>query len=109
VRWMLKFVERPVVTDSYDPRWCEGVLETRYRIPNTRVDFKLLKVGVPTSVLRTTGFGPNVFAIESFIDELAHRKGEDPYRYRRELLEADERALRVLDVAAERSGWTRAA
>jgi isoquinoline 1-oxidoreductase subunit beta len=106
---ILQFVYPPAVTDAYDPSCCEGVLETRYRIPNVRVDFKLLKVGVPTSVLRTTGFGPNVFALESFIDELAHRKGQDPYRYRRELLADDARALRVLDLAAEKSDWTRVA
>ena len=106
---ILQFVYPPAVTDAYDPSCCEGVLETRYRIPNVRVDFKLLKVGVPTSVLRTTGFGPNVFALESFIDELAHRKGQDPYRYRRELLAADARALRVIDLAAEKSDWTRVA
>jgi isoquinoline 1-oxidoreductase subunit beta len=106
---ILQFVYPPAVTDSYDPSCCEGVIETRYRIPNVRVDFKLLKIGVPTSVLRTTGFGPNVFALESFIDELAHRKGQDPYRYRRELLADDARALRVLDLAAEKSDWTRVA
>jgi isoquinoline 1-oxidoreductase beta subunit len=106
---ILQFVYPAAVTDSYDPSCCEGVLETRYRIPNVRVDFSLLKVGVPTSVLRTTGFGPNVFALESFIDELAHRKGQDPYRYRRELLADDSRALRVLDLAAEQSNWTRPA
>ena len=106
---ILQFVYPAAVTESYDPSCCEGVLETHYRIPNVRVDFKLLKVGVPTSVLRTTGFGPNVFALESFIDELAHRKGQDPYRYRRELLADDARALRVLDLAAEKSEWSRVA
>ena len=106
---ILQFVYPPAVTESYDPSCCEGVLETRYRIPNVRVDFKLLKVGVPTSVLRTTGFGPNVFALESFIDELAHHKGQDPYRYRRELLADDARALAVLDLAAEKSDWTKPA
>jgi CO/xanthine dehydrogenase Mo-binding subunit len=83
----------------------EGTLETHYQIPNIKVDFKLLKVGVPTSVLRTTGFGPNFFAIESFIDELANLSGKDPYLYRRDLLGNDQRALRVLDLAAEKSHW----
>lgn len=103
---ILQFVYPAAVTGTYDPSCCEGVVETRYQIPNVRVDFKLLKIGVPTSVLRTTGYGPNVFAIESFIDELAHRKGQDPYRYRRELLGDDARALAVLDMAAEKSDWT---
>jgi CO/xanthine dehydrogenase Mo-binding subunit len=56
-------------------------------------------------VLRTTGFGPNLFAVESFIDELAHLSGRDPYLYRRDLLGSDQRALRVLDLAAEKSQW----
>jgi isoquinoline 1-oxidoreductase subunit beta len=68
-------------------------------------DFKLLKVPVPTSVLRTTGYGPNLFAIEGFIDDLAHLSGKDPYLYRRDLLGTDERALKVLDLAAEKSQW----
>jgi len=103
---ILQFVYPPAVTDTYDPSCCEGVLEMRYRIPNVRVDFHLLKTTVPTSVLRTTGYGPNVFALESFVDELAHRKGQDPYRYRRELLSGDARALKVLDCAAEKANWT---
>src|SRR5229473_4782131 len=102
---ILQFVFPPAVTDTYDPSCLEGLLETHYAIPNTRVDFKLLKLPIPTSVMRTTGYGPNIFALESFIDELAHRKGQDPYRYRRELLTKSPRALAVLDLAAEKSGW----
>jgi isoquinoline 1-oxidoreductase beta subunit len=102
---ILQFVYPAAVTDFYDPSCLEGLLETHYRIPNTRVDFQLLKVGVPTSVLRTTGYGPNTFAMESFIDELAFRKGQDPYEYRRELLGDDKRALAVLDAVAKHSHW----
>ena len=102
---ILQYVYPPAVTDNYDPSCLEGLLETHYRIPNIRVDFHLLKVGVPTSVLRTTGYGPNNFAMESFIDELAFRKGQDPYEYRRELLGDDKRALAVLDAVAEHSRW----
>jgi len=102
---ILQYVYPDAVTDNYDPSCLEGLLETHYKIPNIRVDFHLLKVGVPTSVLRTTGYGPNNFAMESFIDELAFRKGQDPYEYRRELLGDDKRALAVLDSVAEHSGW----
>jgi len=56
-------------------------------------------------VMRTTGYGPNIFAWESFVDELAYNKGGDPYTYRRELLSESPRALAVLDLAAEKSGW----
>jgi CO/xanthine dehydrogenase Mo-binding subunit len=70
----------------------------------------LVKTGVPasTSVLRTTGYGPNIFAAESHIDELAHETGQDPYQFRRNLLASDGRGLAVLDLAAEQSGWKNA-
>src|SRR6202011_6107477 len=100
---ILQYVFPPAVTDKFDPSCVEGLVETHYAIPDWKVDFKLLKLPVPTSVMRTTGYGPNIFALESFIDELAHRKGQDPYRYRRELLTRSPRALAVLDLAAERS------
>jgi isoquinoline 1-oxidoreductase beta subunit len=45
------------------------------------------------------------FWTESFIDELAHAAGRDPYEYRRGLLAPDTRERRVLETAAERSGW----
>jgi isoquinoline 1-oxidoreductase subunit beta len=103
---ILQFVFPPAVTETNDPSCLEGLMESHYQVPNVKVDFHLLKIGVPTSVLRTTGFGPNVFAIESFVDELAHRARQDPYAFRRRLLE-NERSRAVLDLAAEKAGWTK--
>ena len=90
---------------NVDPRCTEGLEDTRYAVANFRLDYHKPTLPVPTSVLRTTGFGPNIFAIESFVDELAHLAGEDPYAFRRSLLLHDARALKVLDLAAEKSGW----
>ena len=103
---ILQYVFAPAVTDVYDPSCLEGLLETHYEIPNIRVDFKLLHIPVPTSVLRTTGYGPNIFAWESFVDELASHKGIDPYDYRRDLLANSPRSLAVLDLAAQKSNWS---
>jgi isoquinoline 1-oxidoreductase beta subunit len=102
---ILQYVFSVAVTDVYDPSCLEGLLETHYDIPNLRVDFKLLHVPVPTSVLRTTGYGPNIFALESFVDELASNKGIDGYHFRRDLLAKSPRSLAVLDLAAEKSNW----
>lgn len=102
---ILQYVFAPAVTDVYDPSCLEGVLETHYDIPNIRVDFKMLHIPVPTSVLRTTGYGPNIFAFESFVDELASNKGIDPYHFRRDLLAKSARSLAVLDLAADKSNW----
>jgi isoquinoline 1-oxidoreductase beta subunit len=101
---ILQYVFAPAVTEDNDPSCLEGLLETHYEIPSQRVDFKLLKIGVPTSVLRTTGYGPNIFSVESFIDELAFKAKQDPYVFRRQLLK-DERSLKVLDTLAEKSEW----
>src|SRR5262245_57423277 len=88
-----------------DPSALEGMMETPYALPSRRVDFHLMRVPVPTSVMRTTGYGPNVFALESFIDELARRAKADPYRYRRRLLASNPRAAAVLDRAAKLGRW----
>jgi isoquinoline 1-oxidoreductase beta subunit len=105
---ILQYVFAPAVTEDNDPSCLEGLMETRYEIPDQRIDFHLLKTGAPTSVLRTTGYGPNIFAVESFIDELAHRAKADPYLFRRGLLK-DERSLKVLDTVVEKSGWKKRA
>ena len=96
----------PTVANApYDPSCVEGTLEWHYKIPHWQVDFHQLKIPIKTSVLRTTGYGPNLFAIESFIDELAVNAKKDPYRYRRELLADDSRCIAILDLVAEKSGW----
>jgi len=103
---ILQFVAPPKVSATFDPSCLEGLYETHYAIPSWKVESKLIKVPVPTSVLRTTGYGPNVFALESFIDELAHHQRRDPMEYRLGLLRGNARAHKVLSTVAERSGWS---
>jgi nicotinate dehydrogenase subunit B len=48
---------------------------------------------------------PNVFAIESLMDELAARVGEDPVNYRLSIL-SEPRARRVIEAVAARANWS---
>ncbi|NDD02301.1 MAG: xanthine dehydrogenase family protein molybdopterin-binding subunit, partial [Betaproteobacteria bacterium] len=62
---------------------------------------------MPLRVSSTRGLGAyaNIFAIESFIDELAHTTGTDPVEYRLRFLK-DERARDAIVKAAEKFGWS---
>jgi nicotinate dehydrogenase subunit B len=57
---------------------------------------------IRTSALRTLGAQGNVFAIESFLDEIAAERGEDPVAFRLRHLK-DERAKDVIRAAAKRA------
>ncbi len=65
---------------------------------------RLLTMPIRTSALRTLGAFANVFAIESFMDELAAERGEDPVAFRLRHLK-DPRARAVIEAAARRAGW----
>jgi isoquinoline 1-oxidoreductase beta subunit len=91
--------------EKIDTMAVEGLIELPYAIASQRVEQHRLEIDIPVSVWRTTGHGPNNFAVESFIDELALAAKRDPVEFRRALLGADRRALGVLDVVARESGW----
>jgi isoquinoline 1-oxidoreductase beta subunit len=98
----------PIKPGMVDGLAVESLVEHPYKIPNRRTDYHMLQVPIPTMVLRTTGHGPNNFALESLIDELAHAAGQDPYQYRRRLLADNPVALAVVDRAAALAGWGKA-
>ena len=68
------------------------------------VNHRLLDMPLRTSALRSLGAFLNVFAAESFMDELAVAAGRDPVEYRLSRL-TDPRARAVVEAAARRSGW----
>jgi nicotinate dehydrogenase subunit B len=76
-----------------------------YDFPAYRaVNHRLLGMPLRTSALRSLGAFLNVFAAESFMDELALAAGRDPVEYRLACL-SDPRARAVIESAAGRSGW----
>jgi isoquinoline 1-oxidoreductase beta subunit len=79
-----------------------------YAIPNREVNTWLRHMPVPTGPWRGLGLLANAFAIESFIDELAHAAGADPLQFRLAHLPNDvlgQRMRAVLEAAAERANW----
>jgi nicotinate dehydrogenase subunit B len=80
-----------------------------YDFPTWKVEsHRLLTMPVRTSALRTLGGQGNAFAIESFLDEIAAERGEDPVAFRLRHLR-DERARDVIRAAAKLAKWKPAA
>jgi isoquinoline 1-oxidoreductase beta subunit len=80
----------------------------RYAVPNHETVAWHKQLPVATGWWRGLGLLANTFAIESFIDELAHLAGRDPLQYRLDHLPNDalgQRMARVLNAAAEKAGW----
>lgn len=106
-------LERPhELPPAQDPPMARGGGTARnavpgYTFPRVRVRaHRVLRAPLRSSALRTLGAYFNVFAIESFIDELALAAGRDPLEYRLAHL-ADPRARAVLEAAAELGQWSR--
>jgi isoquinoline 1-oxidoreductase beta subunit len=79
--------------------------EMAYALPNYQVDVSLRTTTVPLGAWRGINYTQNAFYKESFIDEMAHAAGADPYQFRRRLLIDDKRNLAVLDAAAQKAEW----
>jgi isoquinoline 1-oxidoreductase beta subunit len=88
-----------------------GLHELPYHVPVRHYVVHTQNSHVPVGFRRATGSGVNVFYLESFVDELAHAAGKDPYEYRRELVARNAHFrdrddwLKALDMVAEMSGW----
>ena len=60
---------------------------------------------VPIAAWRSVDHSQQTFFTESFVDEIAHRAGKNPYQFRMELLQQHPRHRKVLEVAAEAAGY----
>ncbi|MGB6452010.1 MAG: molybdopterin cofactor-binding domain-containing protein [Steroidobacteraceae bacterium] len=91
------------------PFFTEGVSDLNYHIPNYHVTGLNENIGVRFGFWRSVNDSHNPFMVEGFIDELALAAKQDPYRFRRALLQHDSQAARrqlgVLDLVAQKAGW----
>lgn len=85
----------------------ECAADLPYAIPNLKVEW--VRHDMPPGLLvgwwRGVGALHNLFIVESFFDELAHRAKADPVAWRLALLRNNPRATAVLQLAAAKMGW----
>ncbi|OZB64107.1 MAG: hypothetical protein B7X31_04485, partial [Thiomonas sp. 13-66-29] len=93
------------VRNGLDMGAVDGAVELPYALPNAETRYVMCNTPVPVGFWRSVGHSINGFTVESFMDEIAHAAGQDPYRFRRALLGRDKRALQTLDTAAAMAGW----
>ncbi|WP_192561492.1 xanthine dehydrogenase family protein molybdopterin-binding subunit [Pseudomonas gozinkensis] len=103
-QWEPGYFERP---DHMDYSTTEAITawDFAYRPPHLELNWVKHESNVPSGWYRSVSFIPNVFAVESFMDELAHAAGEDSLTFRLANMQERPRHVAVLKQAAERAGW----
>ena len=100
-RWLPPAFQKGIDIDAID-----SAADMPYDIANLRVEYvRDEPPAVPTGFWRGVGPNNNVFAIESFMDELANKLRTDPVDFRRALLGKTPRLKAALELAAEKAGW----
>ncbi len=78
-----------------------------YPVPNRLAEAVVRESGLRTSSLRGIAHLTNIFAIESFMDELALKRGMDRVAFRRDLVKDNPRAVAIIDRVANMADWGR--
>jgi isoquinoline 1-oxidoreductase beta subunit len=100
-RWLPPGFQKGIDGDAVD-----SAVDMPYDIPDFQVQYlRVEPPAVPTGWWRGVGPNNNVFAIESFLDELAKKAGKDPIAFRRDMLAKQPRLLAALDLVAAKSDW----
>jgi isoquinoline 1-oxidoreductase subunit beta len=100
-RWLPPAFQKGIDVDAID-----SAADIPYDIPNLHVEYvRDEPPAVPTGFWRGVGPNNNVFAIESFMDELAKKSNKDPVTFRRDLLDKSPRLKAALEVVTSKSGW----
>ena len=87
------------------PRISTTGIKTDYDVPNILVEAVRNKLGVRMSAVRGVGSTVNQFAAESFVDEIAMARGDDPVEMRLDLLRKSPEEQEVLRAVATMAGW----
>ena len=97
-----------LLKDGIDPSAVESIHNSAYCFRNLHLEYVWLKeLAPPVGFWRSVGNSHNCFTVESFIDELAAKAGIDPLEFRLRNLKESPRAMKVLEVVAEKAGWSK--
>jgi isoquinoline 1-oxidoreductase subunit beta len=102
---IFKWYGVPFPADQAEPMAVDCLANNGYNVPSTRVEALVKNTHLAVWFYRAPGGNQNVFAIESFLDEIAAASHLDPYLVRRKLLKGKPDWLKVLDLAAEKGDW----
>ena len=78
-----------------------------YSIQHKSIAYADSPTHVPLGAWRSVAHSQHTFFLESFVDELAHKAGKNPYQFRLDMLQDKPRHAAVLKAAAEKAGWER--
>jgi isoquinoline 1-oxidoreductase beta subunit len=92
-------------TSRFTGRADGGAATPHYAVDSLDVESRKAPAHVRTGYWRSVDHSQHGFFVESFVDELAHAAGRDPFEYRRDLLRAAPRQRAVLERAARMAGW----
>jgi isoquinoline 1-oxidoreductase subunit beta len=96
----------PAFVKGIDDDAVDSAIDMPYEIADVQVQYLRVEPrAVPTGWWRGVGPNNNVFAIESFMEELAKKAGKDPIAFRRDMLAKQPRLIAALDLVAAKSDW----
>lgn len=101
--------ERPdeamrAVRGQYDALALRGAIPP-YAIEHLSIDHFPADIGISTGPYRGNGWGIGCFAVESFIDELAHQAKREPLSYRIQMLSGVPRMAACLQAVGDMAAW----
>ncbi|WP_165664686.1 xanthine dehydrogenase family protein molybdopterin-binding subunit [Metapseudomonas otitidis] len=100
--------EAVMIKDGVDQTSVEGLANLSYAVPNLQVELSTPSdIGVPVQWWRSVGHTHTGFAAEVLVDEAATTAGKDPYAFRHGLLEKHPRHRGVLELVADKAGWSK--
>ena len=105
--WLPPAIPRSLagLAKHFDTSMTEGLGDTNYAFPYIKVDTVRDETPIPVGFWRSVGHSQNAFFTESFMDELAHKVGQDPVAFRLQHMPEASNRYRVLKLVAEKANW----